>query len=97
MITDIVEVAGVLVSFLLVNRIGRRPLLLWTSCAMAVVLLICGGLGTIPEAQRTDGVNKAIAAMIIIYVLYVFSHLYFSTQTDGRVVYSILRGDHWHG
>lgn len=70
MITDIVEVVGVLVSFLLVNRIGRRPLLLWTTVMMAVVLLICGGLGTIPADQRSKPVNAAIASMIIIYVLY---------------------------
>ncbi|KAF9028909.1 general substrate transporter [Hymenopellis radicata] len=68
MITDIVEVVGVLVSFLLVNRIGRRPLLLWTTVWMAVVLFICGGLGTIPADQRSKSVNSVIAAMIIIYV-----------------------------
>ena len=69
MITNIVEVVGVLVSFLLVNRIGRRPLLLTTTVVMAVVLLICGGLGTIPSDVRSKGVNTAIASMIIIYVL----------------------------
>ncbi len=69
MITDIVEVVGVLVSFLLVNRVGRRPLLLWTTVWMAVVLFICGGLGTIPADQRSKSVNSVIAAMIIIYVL----------------------------
>ena len=69
MITDIVEVAGVLVSFCLVNRIGRRPLLLCTTVGMAVTLFICGGLGTIPSDQRSKAVNSVIAAMIIIYVL----------------------------
>lgn len=71
MITDIVEVFGVLCSFMVVNRIGRRPLLLSTTVLMAIVLLICGGLGTIPAESRSKSVNSAIASMIIIYVLYV--------------------------
>ncbi|PBK88992.1 sugar transporter [Armillaria gallica] len=68
MITDIVEVFGVLCSFMAVNRIGRRPLLLSTTVLMAIVLLICGGLGTIPAESRSKSVNSAIASMIIIYV-----------------------------
>ncbi|KAK0186542.1 general substrate transporter [Armillaria mellea] len=68
MITDIVEVFGVLCSFMVVNRIGRRPLLLSTTVLMAIVLLICGGLGTIPAESRSKSVNSAIASMIIIYV-----------------------------
>ncbi|KAK0444228.1 uncharacterized protein EV420DRAFT_1484721 [Desarmillaria tabescens] len=68
MITDIVEVFGVLCSFMVVNRIGRRPLLLSTTVLMAIVLLICGGLGTIPAESRSKPVNSAIASMIIIYV-----------------------------
>ncbi|KAL8277948.1 hypothetical protein RQP46_009580 [Phenoliferia psychrophenolica] len=68
MITDIVEVVGVLVSFLLVNRIGRRPLLLWTTVMMAALLLVCGALGTIKDPSKA--VNSAIASMIIIYVFF---------------------------
>lgn len=65
MITDIVEVVGVLVSFFLVNRIGRRPLLLSTTVVMAALLLVCGALGTIKDPSKA--VNSAIASMIIIY------------------------------
>ncbi|KAK4705131.1 MFS transporter, SP family, sugar:H+ symporter, partial [Phenoliferia sp. Uapishka_3] len=67
-ITDIVEVVGVLVSFFLVNRIGRRPLLLWTTVMMAALLLVCGILGTIKDPSKA--VNSAIASMIIIYVFF---------------------------
>lgn len=65
-ICDIVEVLGVLCSFALVNRYGRRPLLLTTTTAMAAVLLVMGCLGTV--SNRSKSMNTAIASMIIIYV-----------------------------
>lgn len=66
MICDIVEVLGVIVSFALVNRYGRRPLLITTTSAMAAVLLVMGCLGTVKN--RSPAMNTAIASMIIIYV-----------------------------
>lgn len=66
MICDIVEVVGVICSFALVNRYGRRPLLLTTTTAMAAVLLVMGCLGTV--SNRSNAMNTAIASMIIIYV-----------------------------
>jgi SP family sugar:H+ symporter-like MFS transporter len=63
---DILEVAGVLVSFLLVNRFGRRPLLLNTMVVMAATLVVCGALGTIRD--RSKAMNTVIASMIMIYV-----------------------------
>ncbi|KAF5372878.1 hypothetical protein D9758_001557 [Tetrapyrgos nigripes] len=69
-VVDIVEVVGVIVSFFLVNRFGRRPLLLWTGAGMTIVLLICGGMGVKSEAYRQihPEYNQVAAAMIIIYV-----------------------------
>lgn len=69
-IVDVIEVVGVLCSFLLVNRFGRRPLLLSTSAIMFIALFVVGGLGTIAEDQRTDTQSKVIAAMICIYVFF---------------------------
>lgn len=66
-IVDIIEVVGVLFSFLLVNRFGRRPLLIYTSAFMAAVLLICGALGA-TDFKDHPPMQKAIAAMIILYV-----------------------------
>ncbi|CAO1627116.1 unnamed protein product [Sympodiomycopsis kandeliae] len=65
-IVDIVEVVGVIVSFPLIKRFGRRPLLLYTSVPMFIALLVCGILGSIGE--RTTDQNRTIAAMICIYV-----------------------------
>lgn len=46
-IVDIVEVIGVIVSFFLVNRFGRRSLLLITSTFMTIFLLVCLSLARI--------------------------------------------------
>lgn len=67
-VVDLVEVFGVICSFFVVNRFGRRPLLLWSSAFMTIVLLICGALGTINVNIRSEIENQAIAAMIILYV-----------------------------
>ncbi|KAF8593875.1 general substrate transporter [Ceratobasidium sp. AG-I] len=65
-IVDILEVAGVLVSFFLVNRFGRRPLLLNTMVVMAGTLIVCGALGIVKD--RSKIMNTVIASMIMIYV-----------------------------
>lgn len=62
-----VQVAGVLLSFLLVNRFGRRPLLLITSVPMFFVLLAAGALGTI---NRNSTQNQALVALICLFVLF---------------------------
>ncbi|KAK7449812.1 hypothetical protein VKT23_013288 [Stygiomarasmius scandens] len=69
-VVDIIEVVGVIVSFFLVNRFGRRPLLLWTGAGMTIVLLICGGMGVKSEEFRQihPEYNQVAAAMICIYV-----------------------------
>ncbi|KAE8249445.1 hypothetical protein A4X13_0g5207 [Tilletia indica] len=65
-VVDVIEVAGVLVSFPLVARYGRRPLLLLTSIPMFIALFVMAALGTIDG--RTQLENRVIAACICIYV-----------------------------
>lgn len=67
-IIDICEVLGVIVSFFLVNRFGRRPLLIWTSIVMIISLIIVGGLGT--PANPTHGAKVGIVVMLMIYVFF---------------------------
>ncbi|SPC66701.1 related to HXT1 - Low-affinity hexose facilitator [Ustilago sp. UG-2017b] len=79
-IVDVIEIVGVLCSFLLVNRFGRRPLILWTSIPMFISLFVVAGIGTKglpPRGQSlpwpgvitvTEG--RTIAAMICIYVFF---------------------------
>lgn len=79
-IVDVIEVVGVLCSFLLVNRFGRRPLILWTSVPMFISLFVVAGIGTkgLPprgESLPWPGVisvteGRTIAAMICIYVFF---------------------------
>ncbi|KAL1699970.1 general substrate transporter [Schizophyllum commune] len=68
-IVDIVEVLGVVVSFFLVNRFGRRPLLLITSAFMTAFLVIVGAMGSL-KGHRSQGENNLIAAGIILYVFF---------------------------
>lgn len=65
-IVDILEVAGVVVSLFIVNRYGRRPLLLHTMVFMTATLLVVGGLGS--WRDRNQSANLAIASMIMLYV-----------------------------
>ncbi|BFZ59655.1 hypothetical protein YB2330_000669 [Saitoella coloradoensis] len=66
-IIDVCEVIGVVISFFLIPRYGRRPLLLTTGIAMVVSLLIVGGVGT--PSNRSTGENTCIVVFIMIYVL----------------------------
>jgi SP family sugar:H+ symporter-like MFS transporter len=68
-IVDVIEVVGVLCSFLIVNRFGRRPLLIYTSIPMAASLFVAGGLGVDRNGLPvTVGEQHALVAMICIYV-----------------------------
>lgn len=67
-IVDIIEVVGVIVSFFLTPRFGRRPLLLWTSVPMVISLFVCGAMGCIDN--RTTTQNRTIAGMICVFVFF---------------------------
>ena len=74
-IVDVIEVLGVLASFFIVGRFGRRPLLLYTGWFMMATLVVVGALGAVAgwsdfEAYLADhsALGKAIAAMICLYV-----------------------------
>ncbi|SJX61557.1 related to HXT1-Low-affinity hexose facilitator [Sporisorium reilianum f. sp. reilianum] len=79
-IVDVIEVVGVLCSFLLVNRFGRRPLILWTSIPMFIALFVVAGIGTKGLPSRGESLpwpgvisvteGRTIAAMICIYVFF---------------------------
>ncbi|KAJ9108193.1 hypothetical protein QFC20_003556 [Naganishia adeliensis] len=65
-IVDVIEVVGVIVSLFLVNRIGRRPLLISTGIFMTATDIVIGAIGI--KKERTDSENTAIVAMIMLYV-----------------------------
>ncbi|WWC88190.1 uncharacterized protein L201_003095 [Kwoniella dendrophila CBS 6074] len=75
-IVDCIEVLGVIASFFVVNRFGRRPLLLYTGVFMLITLLVVGCLGAVagqgsrfePYLADHPAFGKAVAAMICLYV-----------------------------
>lgn len=70
-IVDIIEVVGVVCSFFVVNRYGRRPLLIYTSIPMFISLFVAGGLGRGPNGiPETATQNRVLVAMICIYVFF---------------------------
>jgi len=68
-IVTVIEVVGVIFSFGVVNRFGRRPLLIWTSIPMFASLFIMAALGAI-HRQRTQVENNVVVAMICIFVFF---------------------------
>ncbi|RJE26338.1 transporter [Aspergillus sclerotialis] len=67
MITTIVNVFSTPVSFWAIERVGRRPLLLWGALGMVICQFIVAIVGV------TDGQNpKAVSAMISFICIYIF-------------------------
>ncbi|KAJ5702696.1 general substrate transporter [Penicillium malachiteum] len=50
-----------------VERFGRRPMLILSSCAVAVVLLIVGGAGS--TTDKTRALDQTIVAMVYIFMV----------------------------
>ncbi|OCL05789.1 sugar porter family MFS transporter [Glonium stellatum] len=67
LITTLVNVCSTPISFWAIERIGRRPLLIWGACGMFVCEFIVAIIGV------TDGSNhKAVSAMISFICIYIF-------------------------
>ncbi|WVQ85732.1 hypothetical protein IAT38_007899 [Cryptococcus sp. DSM 104549] len=74
-IVDCIEVLGVIASFFILERFGRRPLLIYTGIFMFITLVIVGCMGAVaghgdfePYLAEHTALGKAIAAMICLYV-----------------------------
>ncbi|KAF7980338.1 hypothetical protein HWV62_38765 [Athelia sp. TMB] len=70
-IIDIIEVFGVLVGFLIIERVGRKKLILWCSLVEIVSMMIIGGLASGPQIAPTvppEAFGQAAIAFICIYV-----------------------------
>lgn len=67
MITTIVNVFSTPVAFWAIERVGRRPLLLWGALGMVICQFIVAIVGV------TDGQNpQAVSAMISFICIYIF-------------------------
>lgn len=67
MITTIVNVCSTPISFWTMEKIGRRPLLLWGALGMVICQFIVAIIGTVLPDNQT-----AIAAMIAFICIYIF-------------------------
>ena len=65
----LVELFGVVVSFGIVNRYGRRPLLMSTGAIMGVFLIIMGllGVGNYVNEDMSHVYNKVVIAMYFLF------------------------------
>lgn len=73
------SMAGNIISWFLVDKVGRRPLTVWGTCIVTVILMICAGLAT----QGSAGAIKGSVAMILIYN-------FFYNITIGATAYTLL-------
>ncbi|TIA83541.1 hypothetical protein E3P89_02080 [Wallemia ichthyophaga] len=91
----VVELGGVICSFFIVNRYGRRPLLMYTGMIMAVFLLIMGfmGVGNYTTPSKSDTFNKVVLAMYILFTFAAWGPLAWvcaSELSGGRVKNKIM-------
>ncbi|ETS78020.1 hypothetical protein PFICI_10082 [Pestalotiopsis fici W106-1] len=73
------SMAGNIISWFLVDKVGRRPLTVWGTVIVTVILMICAGLAV----QGSDGAIKGSVAMILIYN-------FFYNITIGATAYTLL-------
>lgn len=86
MITTIVNVCSTPLSFYAIEKVGRRPLLLWGALGMVVCQFIVAIVGV------TDGHNdKAVSAMIAFICIYVF----FFASTWGPGAWVVIGGTYF--
>jgi sugar porter (SP) family MFS transporter len=70
-IIDIIEVLGVLAGFFIIERVGRKSLILWCSAVEIASMLIIGGLASGPKIAPTvppKAFGQAAVGFICIYV-----------------------------
>lgn len=68
LVTNIVNMVSTIPGLLMVERWGRRPLLLFGAAGMAISQLLVAGLGT--GLPNSDSVNKASIVLICIFIFF---------------------------
>ncbi|KZP04250.1 general substrate transporter [Athelia psychrophila] len=72
-IIDIIEVLGVIVGFFIIERVGRKTLIIWCSVVEIISMLIIGGLASGPQIAPTVPPEKYGQAAIAFICIYVFA------------------------
>lgn len=66
-LTNVVNVAATLPAFILIERLGRRPLLIWGAFFLAIFQLIIGIAGVAIPVSNTAG-QRVLVAFVFLYV-----------------------------
>lgn len=100
---DIIEVLGVIAGFFIIERVGRKSLILWCSLVEIISMLIIGGLASGPTIAPTVPPEKYGQAAIafIVSILIQFNLIVLNGLTSMHSAYtsshSICLGVLWRG
>lgn len=72
MITTIVNVLSTPISFITMEKVGRRPLLLWGALGMVICQFIVAIVGVAVPGAQTGGAHSATSTMIAFICIYIF-------------------------
>lgn len=70
------SIAGNIVSFFLIDSVGRRPLIFWGMCSLTVLLMVTGGLATSSEPGPLTGTVGLIMLYNFVFNLVIGSVAY---------------------
>ncbi|KAH7120707.1 putative maltose permease [Dactylonectria macrodidyma] len=70
----VLAVAGNVISWFLIDRVGRRRLVLWGLFAMTVVLMLIGALAVVGEHGNTTALKGTVALMMVYGFCYQVSY-----------------------
>ncbi|RFU78605.1 maltose permease [Trichoderma arundinaceum] len=76
---QVCSTVGNIMSWFVIDRIGRRDLTLWGSTGLTVILMVCGGCATV----GSTGATKAAVALLLLYC-------WFYNLTIGATAFTIL-------
>lgn len=66
-INSVISLVAVMVTWLFVDGVGRRPVLLFGGSLMATFLFVLGGAGTVPATHVTEQVKGLMVASLMLF------------------------------
>lgn len=66
-INSLISLVAVMITWLFVDGVGRRPVLLFGGSLMALFLFVLGAAGTVPQAQVTEQVKSLMVASLMLF------------------------------
>jgi len=66
-ISSLIGLVAIVMTWFTVDRTGRRPTLLIGGSMMAAFMLILGGMGSVPISSRTDSMSNMMVAAFMLF------------------------------